>query len=223
MKDNKIVRAAKELPLEDAAEAFIDALVTTDVLKDLPVVGGVLGIFKAFKKYKNESFKARLVKFLDETGELSRKEIEFFLEASAKGDNPILIEHLIELIERADSEEKAKIIGVIFRRLVKGKISRDQFTDQVRFANQIYLIDIFHFMHGYHNQATLQDGLGDLLSNHRICKRTVELAYRDTNLLKLEREQYILVQFKITSIGMGFLLSLHEAYQDSIKEHLLRD
>ncbi|MEW5713891.1 hypothetical protein AB1462_16215 [Pseudomonas sp. SB113] len=223
MKGDKIVKAAKELPLEATAEAFIDALVSNDSFRDIPVVGGVLGVFKAYKTYKNESFKARLKEFLDEAGGLSKDEIEYFLVEGASSENPVLVEHLIELVERADSEQKAKIIGVLFRRLVKGKISRSEFFDQVRFTNQIYLMDIFFFMHGYHNQAVLQDGLGDLLANHRICKRTVELAYRDQNLLKMEKEQYINVKFEITGVGRGFLLSLHEAYRDKIKEHLLTD
>lgn len=224
MKNNKIIKASKELPLEDAAEAFIDAFVTSGALSELPVVGTVVGVFKAFRTYKSESLKSKLKKFLNETDGLSKVEIDNFVSENARDEVPLLVEHLLELVEQAESEQKAMVVGVLFRRLVKGKISRGQFTDQVRFTNQIYIMDLFNFMHGYHNQAILQDGLGDILVNHKICKRVVELASRDKSLLSKEKVQYISVTFEITGLGRSFLVSIHEAYKDKINsERLLTD
>lgn len=36
MKDNKIIKASKELPLDDAVEAFVDTFVTSGALSELP-------------------------------------------------------------------------------------------------------------------------------------------------------------------------------------------
>ncbi|NWD88232.1 hypothetical protein [Pseudomonas sp. K5002] len=216
MKDNKVVKAGRELPLEESVEAFIDAFVTSGALSAIPVTGTVLGVFKAFRTYKSEKLKAKLKEFLNETSSLQRDEIGTFLLENKKDEDPLLVEHLLELVEQAESTQKAMIIGVLFRRLVRGKITRGQFTDQVRFTNQIFIIDLFHFMHGYHNQAILQDGLGDILTNHRVCKRTMKIAYMDKNFLSQEKVQYIDVSYELTEVGKVFLRSLHEAYKDRI-------
>ncbi|MBN3968648.1 hypothetical protein IMW75_25680 [Pseudomonas gregormendelii] len=162
--------------------------------------------------------------FIEGADDLKKEEVANFIATRAPEDDPLLSEHLLELIEQAESEQKAKIIGVLFRRLVRSKISRDQFTDQVRFVNKIYIMDLFNFMHGYHNHYILEDGLGDILVNYRICKRTVSLASQQKNLLKQETEQYIKVSYEITGVGNKFLKSLHDAYTDMIdQKHMLED
>lgn len=224
MKDSKIVKASKELPLEDAAEAFIDTFVTNEAFGELPIVGSAIGIFKAFRTYKKEKLKEKLKGFIEGTDDLKQEEISRFIAARDPKDDPLLSEHLLELIEQAESEQKAKMIGVTFRRLVRSKINRSQFADQVRFINNIYIIDIFKFMHGYHNPCIFDDGLGDILVNHRICKRSVTLASRDKNLLSQEKEQYIKITYEITGIGNAFLKTLHDAYKEKIeKKNLLED
>jgi len=224
MKDIKIVKASKELPLEDAVEAFIDTFVTNEAFGELPIAGSAIGIFKAFRTYKKERLKEKLKGFIEGTDDLKQGEISKFIAARDPKDDPLLSEHLLELIEHAESEQKAKMIGVTFRRLVRDKINRSQFADQVRFINSMYIIDIFTFMHGYHNPYIFDDGLGDILVNYRICKRSVNLASRDRNLLSQEKEQYVKIAYEITGIGNAFLKTLHDAYKDKIeKKNLLED
>lgn len=224
MTDIKIIKASKELPLDDAVEAFIDTFVTNGALGELPIAGSAIGIFKAFRAYKTQKLKEKLKGFVEGADDLTQEEISAFVAARDPKDDPLLSEHLLELIEQAESEQKAKIVGVIFRRLVRNKISRSQFADQVRFISQIYIIDLFTFMHGYHNPYIFEEGLGDVLVNHRICKRNVILASRDKNLLNLEKEQYIKVSYELTGVGDALLKTLHDAYKDKIEQkNLLAD
>lgn len=224
MKDKKIIKAGKELPLKDAVEAFVDTFVTSGALSAFPITGSAIGFFKAFKNYKTDKFKSKLKGFIEGADDLNQEELAKFITTRDPKDDPLLSEHLLELIEQAESEQKAKIIGVIFRRLVRQNISRDQFRDQVRFVNQIYIIDLFTFMHGYHNPYILEDGLGDILVNHRICKRSVSFAKREKQFLKQEAEQYIKVSYEITVVGNEFLKSLHDAYKDKIEQkYILED
>lgn len=221
MKDNKIIKASKELPLDDAVEAFVDTFVTSGALSELPIAGSAIGIFKAFKSYKTEKLKEKLKGFIEGADDLKQEEVSRFIAARDPKDDPLLSEHLLELIEQAESEQKAKMIGVTFRRLVRNKITRGQFSDQVRFINKIYIIDLFKFMHGYHNPNIFDDGLGDILINHRICKRSVSLASRNKNFLSGEKEQYIKVSYELTGIGNLFLKTLHDAYRDKIEQQYL--
>ena len=124
MKDIKIVKASKELPLEDAVEAFIDTFVTNEAFGELPIAGSAIGIFKAFRTYKKEKLKEKLKGFIEGTDDLKQGEISKFIAARDPKDDPLLSEHLLELIEHAESEQKAKMIGVTFRRLVRNNINR---------------------------------------------------------------------------------------------------
>ncbi|PHX42529.1 hypothetical protein AO263_16585 [Pseudomonas sp. NZIPFR-PS5] len=225
MKDSKIIKAGKELPLNDVVEAFIDTFVTSGALSALPITGTAVGLVKAYRGFKTQKLKQKLRGFIEGTGDLKQEEVAKFIAATDPEDDPLLVEHLLELIEQAESEQKAKIIGVIFRRLVREKISRDQFADQVRCVSKIYILDLFHFMHGYHNPYIFEDGLGDILVGYRICKRTVSLTTKSKIFLSpQETEPYIKVSYEITGIGNAFLKSLHDAYSDKIDgKHLLTD
>lgn len=224
MKDSKIIKAGKELPLNDAVEAFIDTFVTSGALGALPITGSALGIFKAYQVFKTEKLKQKLQSFIDGTADLKKEEVDKFMTDTDPDHQPLLSEQLLELIEQSESEQKAMIIGVIFRRLVRKRITRGEFEDQVRFINKIYIIDIFHFMHGYHNPNILENGLGDILTGHRICKRSISLATINKMSLMQEKEASIKVSYEITGIGMSFLKSLHDAYRDIINnEQLMTD
>src|SRR5450830_1192205 len=103
MKDKKIIKAGKELPLEDAVEAFVDTFVTSGALSAFPITGTAIGFFKAFRSYKTEKFKAKLKGFIEGADNLKQEELAKFIAMRDPKDDPLLSEHLLELIEQAES------------------------------------------------------------------------------------------------------------------------
>ncbi|MBN3968787.1 hypothetical protein IMW75_26425 [Pseudomonas gregormendelii] len=60
MKDRKIIKAGKELPLEETVEALVDTFVTSGALSAFPITGSAIGIFKAIRSYKAEKLETKL-------------------------------------------------------------------------------------------------------------------------------------------------------------------
>lgn len=220
--NRRVKDAASEMPITDYAEALIDAFVESDVLKDVPVVSSIFGVSRAYKRFKSSRFKQKVEEFYRSAGTYTEEEMKrFSLMLEQDGKKEEFLFSLIELLEKVDSEQKAKIIGGVFRRLVKREIDVDQFHDQVRVINSMMLMDIFKFMHGYRNDFHMEDGLGDILLVLRLTKRDIALAMRTVNMMKRDSEQYVKISFALTDAGKNFLTTLHQVYEDKIDSSIL--
>ncbi|WP_138763698.1 hypothetical protein [Pseudomonas lactis] len=224
-KKGKIARAkdaVKNLPLADYAETLLDSCVESEVLKQIPVISTGMATIKTYLQFKEGKFKKKVEAFVESAGSFSSEEWEAFSETLEKeGKKKEFINVLLDVLEKADSEEKSKILGGIFRRLVKEEIGYPQFEDQVRFTNDMQTINIHIFMHGYHNEHVLENSLGDILVSQRLAKRKIEFATKTINIAAQKQEQYIKVSYEITPIGFAYLVSLHQVYKDKIDaEHL---
>jgi hypothetical protein len=209
---------AENVPVVDYAELLIDAFVESDALGDIPIVSTIFGVSKVYRKAKELRFKRRVEKFHSAAGSFTEDEMrEFAAQLDKEGKKEEFIIELIEIVERADSEQKSRIIGGVFRRLVKKEITLSQFDDQVKVTQTMMLMDIFHFMHGYHNSNILEDGLGDILLVLRLTKKEISLATRTSNIMRGEKEQYIKTIFTFTGNGLAYLMTLHQVYKDTIQ------
>jgi hypothetical protein len=218
----RVKDAASEMPVTDYAEAIIDAFVESDVLRDVPVVSSIFGVSRAYKRFKSSRFKQKVEEFYSSAGTYTEEEMKrFSLTLEQDGKKEGFLFSLIELLEKVDSEQKAKIIGGVFRRLIKREIDVDQFHDQVRVINSMLLMDIFKFMHGYRNDFHMEDGLGDILLVLRLTKRDIALAMRTVNMMKRDSEQYVKISFALTDAGKNFLTTLHQVYEDKIDSSIL--
>ncbi|WVV48887.1 hypothetical protein THH46_10260 [Pseudomonas sp. NA13] len=153
--------ASEKFPLADYAEILLDSCVESEALKEIPFVSTGVAIFKTFLQFKEGKFKKKVEAFVGSVGEMSSEEWgDFSVSLEREGKRENFINELLEIIEKVSSEEKAKIIGGVFRRLVKEEIEYGVFEDQVNFTNDMLILHIFNFMHGYHNPYTLEESLG---------------------------------------------------------------
>ncbi|WP_330565245.1 hypothetical protein [Pseudomonas yamanorum] len=218
----RVKGAVGNLPFTDYAETLLDSCVENEVLKEIPVISTGVATIKTYLQFKEGKFRKKVEAFVESAGSFTSDEWAAFSETLEKeGKKEKFLNVLLEVIEAADSEEKSKILGGIFRRLVKEEIEYPQFDDQVRFTNDMQTINIHFFMHSYHNDHVLENSLGDILIIQRLAKRKIELATRTINILAQEQEQYIRVSYEITGTGLAYLTSLHQVYRDKIDpEHL---
>ncbi|MBJ2270036.1 hypothetical protein JFT60_21845 [Pseudomonas sp. MF6772] len=228
MEDNKesknldVKSKVENFPVADYAEALLDFCAESELVKAIPVFSTGVGMFKAYSQYKEGKFKRKVQSFVEAVGDMSPEDWSKF-EASleAEGKKEQFLNELLEIIEKADSEQKAKILGGIFRRLVKTEIEHNIFEDQVRITNEIRLLKIFDFMHGYHNPYILEESLGDVLVSFRMATRKIELAEKTVNLLAGTKVQYIKTSYDITAIGGAYLITLHQVHKEKIDADFL--
>lgn len=220
-KGHEIVEATKELPINEFIDCFIKAAINVGALDNVPIASTIVGLSKTYRRYKEERFKKNFRGFLDGAGEMSEDNLEKIRKISSSPDEPHFLESLIETIESSESEQKTKILGAAFRRFIDGRIDRPILTDQIRITKSMYIVDIFHLMHGYHNDHFLEDRIGDVLVNHHICKRSIRLVHEGKGFFDKNTEPNIKIKYEITPIGQQYLITLHAAYRDKIEEKYL--
>lgn len=212
----------ENLPVADYAEALLDFCTENELVKAIPVFSTGVGVFKAYAQYKEGKFKKKVQSFVDAVGDMSSEDWDRFKVSLEKdGKEEQFLNELLEIIEKADSEQKAKILGGVFRRLVKNEIEHDLFEDQVRITNEMRLLKIYDFMHGYHNSYTLEESLGDVLVSFRMAARKIELDERTVDMLAGTKVQYVKTSYDITGIGSAYLITLHQVYKDKIEAGFL--
>ena len=212
----------KNFPLVDYAEALLDACVENDVLKEIPVVSTAMATVKTYLQFREGRFKKKVEAFVKSAGAFTADDWVAFSESLKKENKKEkFINELLEVIERAESDEKAKILGGVFRRLIKQEFEYAHFEDQVRITNDMLALNIHNFMHGYRNPHILEESLGDILMSYRMAKRKIEMATKTVNILMQKEESYIKINYEITAIGYLYLETLHQVYKEKIDPDIL--
>ncbi len=221
-KQSAWIEIFKQLPVGEYVEAAIDSGLEDEVLKSVPFVSSLNGVYKGIEAYKKVKLRKKAEAFFNAAEEgLESKEIVEYVEKLDLDEKENFCEQLLDLVERLESDQKAMIAGVAMNRLMKGEISKDVFSDQSQFLNYIPIISIFNFMHGYHNVEVLKDSLGDALAAHKIVRRDISLEDVTGWGLSQKVETKIKIDYRITPIGMEFLKTLHHAYKDKIEPEYL--
>ncbi|AZD34662.1 hypothetical protein C4K22_1909 [Pseudomonas chlororaphis subsp. aurantiaca] len=217
-KSKALKEVAGDVPVSEYAELMLDAILEEGVLKEIPVFSIGNSVLKIVNRVKAKKFKKKVEEFSKSAGGFTKEEMTSFFEGLEEEDKQEeFLSELIDVVERTDSEQKAKIMGGIFRRLIKKELTLSQFEDQIKITNAMLLTDIHHFMHGYHNEYIMADGLGDILTNYRVVKRDILIVNQKKTWADLEEGQQIKVNFQLTPVGQLYLASLHQVYKENIQ------
>ncbi|MDY1255688.1 hypothetical protein [Pseudomonas aeruginosa] len=205
-----------ELPVSEYSEIILDAFISDETLKSIPTVSTILGVVKAINSAREKRFAKKVNSFLEEARkEVTPELIGRFYEKLDSEEKERFTEEAIENLSRVDSEQKARILGGAFARVISGEISIGTFEHQARITNNVSLIDIHTFMQGYENENLFIDSLGDVLTIHRVLKRNIS-AERNKSPSGVGESFHIEVKYGLTEIGKEYLRTLHKVYRDII-------
>jgi len=217
-KDLSVVKAIRQLPLVEYFEAAIDFATDDELLSAVPVASTVVGTFKAFGVHRRRKLRKKAESFLVAASEgVSNEDADIFIKGMEGDAKEEFLENVLDIIDRAECEQKAMILGAALRRLIKSEIDYQVFNDHVQFTNYIPLVSIHHFMHAYHNEFTMAEFIGDNLVAQRLAKREISLVEITRSLVSQKKEQVIEVKYAITPIGKEYLKTLHTAYYEKIE------
>lgn len=210
----------ESMPGSDYAEAAIDALTDSELLKGVPVVRSFVGAWEFRNKFKRNRFLRRVETFYSNISDLTGDDLKEFDEAfESSGEAEEFVTDLIELMDRLENEQKAIMLAGAFKRLVRGEIRETNFREIARVFERLDNLDLFLFMHGYQNPHSFEHALGDILVSVRVCKRSIKTATRQTIMLDPSKvESYIDVAYEVTPFGRLVLETLHQVYQDKIED-----
>lgn len=109
-------------------ELGIDAALDTGVLKDIPFVSTVVGIFNVAGTVKDQLLTAKLIRFLNQLSGLSMEERVEMIEKLNENDKFAgrAGSILIEILDRMESEKKPELAAKCFAAYAKEEISFEE-------------------------------------------------------------------------------------------------
>lgn len=113
----------------DLAESFSDTLLSDGILKDIPIIGTIIGLTKTTLSLKDRLLIKKLVYFISELKDINQeKRRELISQIDNSGKEKIKIgEKLLYIVDRAEDHIIAKYIAILFKAFLKEAITYQQF------------------------------------------------------------------------------------------------
>ncbi|KPM33550.1 Hypothetical protein I595_453 [Croceitalea dokdonensis DOKDO 023] len=157
-----------ELPslAKDYTELAIDGLMDDGILKDIPLVGTVIGVMKFGNSLNKHLSAKKLYKFLFELQSIPlEKRIKKIDEINSSEKYQSNVgEMLFELLEKIESDGKPEIIGKLFKAYIEENIDFHTFLRLSHIIKNIFYYDLL-LLKNYDENNYLYDGNTDQLES----------------------------------------------------------
>jgi hypothetical protein len=138
---------------KDYSEVALDSILNNGILKDIPLVGTVIGLFKMGNSLKEQHTIKKILVFINQSADIPKEDREAFLTKLSDNDDyqESIAEKVLLLIERLDETKKAEIVGNLFRLMVMGVIGKDYFLRLSGIVERALLYDVLalHYRYSY--------------------------------------------------------------------------
>ena len=134
-RDSDCIKKIAELEV-DVIDDFLETA------KDIPYFGSLIKLGKVGLSFRDWQFTRRLARFLIEADDIEeQKKIAFYSSLSEK-DNERISLYLINLLNAAEEEDKAAIMGQIYRARLLREIDNDQMLRLCSIVTRAFLADL---------------------------------------------------------------------------------
>lgn len=131
--------------LGDLGEVAIDCALSEGVLRDIPIIGSITGLFRAGREIRSELFLKKIAIFLSQISEASHGERQQFAKRFANdAESRRFGESVLLLLERAENMEKPRIVGRIMRAAIRGQIDLTKAMRLAAIVDRCYMQDLDH-------------------------------------------------------------------------------
>lgn len=128
----------------ELAEVALDSVLKDGLLKDLPIIGSLVGLWKVGISVKDALLFRKLLMFLRGIDSLSKeKRAQMIEELQSAGVEEDVGEKLLTLLDRFDATTKAKLLGKAFCLLAAETITTDEFWRVAFMLDRLQLMDLF--------------------------------------------------------------------------------
>ncbi len=130
---------------KDIVESGIDAFIKNDILKEIPVVKSILGIYGIVDKVDEYFFAKKITQLLFEINNVSPKDRQARIKEinESEGIAGNVGERLLETLKRIESNNKPKLVGKLFRAVLEKEVSYKDFLRLCHIINLTYFDDLF--------------------------------------------------------------------------------
>jgi hypothetical protein len=128
--------------LFDTPEVFIDSLLHDGILKELPFVRTLIGMYKTSKQIIDVNYLMKLQAFIYGFKRLSIKSERKIISKLNDGKEKDIGANILLIIDRVESTQKAELIGKLFRILINNEIYHEVFLRLCHMIDKIYYDDL---------------------------------------------------------------------------------
>ena len=140
----------------DLAETIGDTFLNEGILKDIPIIGTIVGLTKSTLNIRDQLFLKKLIYFMSELSNVSKEDRfeQINKIESSESYKEKVGEKLLYIIEKCEDHEKAKLVGKLFNSYLKGKITYSEFLRCSNSIQNLFISDIRYFLN--YSQETIQ-------------------------------------------------------------------
>jgi hypothetical protein len=152
--------------IADLGEAAIDSILEESLLKDLPIVGTLLGLTKATMSIQDKLFTKKILHFLFQlknTDVDKRKRQIEKIESDSKYKTKVG-EKLLYIIDKCEDSEKSIYVGKLFQCYIEEKLDYEDFLRASKCIELIFLYDLKRFIKEKWNNMDMEEA-GDLVGS----------------------------------------------------------
>lgn len=174
-KDSDFIKQNGELELEVAADII-------EICKDVPYVGFLLKLGKVLINIKDWWFTKKLAKFLKASEDIDEETKIQFYSSLSQEDYKRISAYLIHLLSTAEEEDKAIIMGSIYKARLMNKINNDEMLRLCSVIARAFLPDLKSLpdyleentnisieAQSFINLGLIDNFLGGVWTNHESC------------------------------------------------------
>jgi len=132
----------------DLAETFADSLLNDGILKDIPIIGTIIGLTKSAISFNDRLFIKKLIFFISElknTDPLERKRLITEIDESEKHKVKVG-EKLLYIIDKCEDHVTSKYVAILFKAFLNEEINYNQFLRCSTIINKIFIEDLEQFI-----------------------------------------------------------------------------
>lgn len=162
-----------DLVVSDKEKDFVDKVskleldIISDILEELKgvrFIGSLIKIGRIGANYLDLHFVRKIARFLKRSENIPIEKKEAFLDKLNKKQRQKLYEHLVHFLYVAESDDKAEIMGILYRERVLGQIDDNLFLRLCAVVNNSYVEDLKQ-LGQYKEPTQTMDYVGDNLSS----------------------------------------------------------
>jgi len=128
----------------DMIEVAVDSILENGVLKDIPVIGSIVGLYKGFIGIREVIFIKKVATFLSALSDIPAQEREdMFVKLEKDGKKRQDVgEAVLLILDQVDDYQKARLLGVLLKSLSKSLLDYVTFKRFSSIINSGFIEDI---------------------------------------------------------------------------------
>lgn len=150
----------------DLGEVALDSFIQNDVVKDIPIIGSLLKLYRTSLGIKEYLFAKKVYKFLFELQDIPLETRQDFVNKIEAEDNTHKVgESLIILLDKLDDMSKPGMVGKAFKALLLDEINYYTYKRIAHIINSAFIEDLIDLkeiytpVHKYHVDTPALDSL----------------------------------------------------------------